>query len=175
MTQRAPEASEWVALGVLGKPRGLRGDLWFRSYNEASEALAAGVVARVVLRDGSKRSITVEDISEQSGDLLMRFVGVDSRTAAEALTGASLELQRKDFPPLEEGEFYHCDLPGMRVVDEHDAEVGTVTRVEAYPTVDALVIATKDGEVEVPITDDVVHRLDVAARIIVVGRAALEG
>lgn len=172
---RAPEASEWVALGVLGKARGLKGDLWFRAYNEGSEAVANGVTVRVVLRDASRRTLTVDDLSEQSGGLVIRFEGVDSRSGAEALTGAAVELQRKDFPPLGEGEFYHCDLPGMRVVDEDDKPVGTVVRVEAYPTVDALVVATEAGEVELPITDDVVHRLDVAARIVVVRRAALEG
>ncbi len=171
---RAPEASQWVALGVVGKARGLRGDLWFRAYNIATEALVRGAVVRLVLRDGSKRSLTVDELSGQGAGLVVRFESVSDRDAAEALTGATLELQRKDFPPLEEGEYYHCDLPGMRVVDEAGALVGTAVRVEAYPTVDALVVATDGGELELPITGDVFTRFDVTGREAVVRRDALE-
>ena len=76
--------------------------------------------------------------------------------------------QRKDFPPLEAGEYYHCDLPGLRVVTPDGALFGTVLRVEAYPTLDALVVATDKGEVEIPITEDIVQSLDLVARVAVI-------
>ena len=171
---RAPESSEWVALGMLGKARGLKGDLWFRPYNEATEAVVPGASLRVVLRDGVKRSLTVASLSDQGGGLVIQFAGVEGREAAEALTGATVELQRKDFPPLEEGEYYHCDLVGIHVSDAAGKSLGTVARVEAYPTCDALVIATAEGELEVPITDAVVLSLDVAGRTAVVDPSSFE-
>ncbi len=171
---RAPEPSEWVALGVVGRARGLRGDLWLRAYNEATEALAPGARVRLTLRDGAKRALTVESLAGQGAGVVVRFDGVVDRAAAEALVGATVELQRKDFPPLEEGEYYHCDLPGMRVVDAEGRAVGAVARVEAYPTVDALVVATDRGEVELPITGDVVLSLDVPGRTVVVDLSTLE-
>lgn len=171
---RAPESSEWVALGLLGKARGLKGDLWFRPYNVATEAVVPGASLRAVLRDGSKRALTVEGLSDQGGGLVIQFAGIDSRETAEVLTGASVELQRKDFPPLEEGEYYHCDLVGIRVSDAAGKALGTVVRVEAYPTCDALVIATEAGELELPITDAVVLSLDVAGRTAVVDPSSFE-
>lgn len=171
---RAPEPSEWVALGVLGKPRGLRGDLWLRAYNESAGSLAPGARVRVVLADGSTRSAVVESLLTQGDGLVIHLQGFDSREASVALVRASLELQRQDFPPLEAGEYYHCDLPGVAVVDRDGKAIGTVTSVEAYPTVDALVVKTATGSLELPMIDDVVLSLDMVARRVVVDLTVLD-
>lgn len=169
-----PSPTTWVTLGVLGKARGLRGDLWFRSYNEASEALAPGAAVTLTLRDGTTREAHIAAVAQHGQERALRLRGVDGREAAEALVGASIAMQRKDFPPLGEGEFYHCDLPGLRVVDVSGREVGEVVRVEAYPTVDALVVAVDDRELELPMTDAVLRALDLDARVATVDLSALE-
>ncbi len=167
----APGPDEHVPLGLIGKARGLRGDLWFRPYNEAVEALDEGARVRVTLRDGSARELVLAALEQHGPGLVVAFEGIDDRDAAEALVGATVSRRRADFPPLEPGEFYHCDLPGVRVVDLDGRDVGTVVRVEPYPTVDALVVSTPSGEVELPVTDDVVRSLDLEARVAVVDPA----
>ncbi len=166
----------WVPLGVIGRPRGLRGDVWFRAYNEATEALAPGVRVRLTPKEAKARAAVIEWLVDESQGLLAHFEGVNDREAAEALTGARVELQRKDFPPLGEGEYYHCDLPGMTVFDRKGERVGEVVRVEAYPTIDALVVKTADGEIEVPVSDAFVDELDVAGgRVVIDADAVREG
>ena len=165
----------WVPLGVVGRSRGLRGDVWFRAYNEDTEALAPGVQVRLTLKEAKTRTATIEWLVDESKGLLAHFVGVDDRDAAEALTGARVELQRKDFPALEEGEYYHCDLPGMVVFDRKGERVGEVVRIEAYPTIDALVVKTADGEVEVPVSDAFVDAMDVAGGRVVIDADAVRG
>lgn len=49
-----------------------------------------------------------------------------------------------------------------------------MTGVEAYPTVDALVVATAEGELEVPMTDAVLRSLDLDARVATVDLSAFE-
>jgi 16S rRNA processing protein RimM len=171
---RPPQPTDHVALGVLGKPRGLRGELWFRSYNDASDAVAPGASVRLTLRDGSTRDAAVASVARHGQELAVHLRGVDGRDAAEALVGASVSMPRAAFPPLAEGEYYHCDLPGLRVVDVTGRAVGEVVRVEAYPTVDALVVATEAGELELPMTDAVLRSLDLAARVATVDLSAFE-
>lgn len=95
---RAPESTEWVALGVLGKPRGLRGEVWFRSYNDASEAVAPGVTVRLTLRDGATRKAVVASTAVHGQERCVSFQGGADRVSAEALVGATVALQRQDFP-----------------------------------------------------------------------------
>lgn len=155
-------ADRWVPLGVLGRARGLGGECWFRPFNADTDALHDGAAVRLVRDGGSARDATIEALSVHGDRLSIKLAGVDDRSAAEAATGARVELRRSDFPPLDAGEFYHVDLVGLPVRAHDGGAVGTVARVESYPSVDALVIATADGEREVPLVDDYVSALDLA-------------
>lgn len=163
----------WIELGVLGRPRGLGGAIWFRSYNDLTEAVTPGRRLRVVDVNGATRSLVVADLETEAKGIVLRFAGVADRSAAEALVNARVSLQRKDFPPLDEDEYYHCDIPGMRVLDANGVELGEVLGVEAYPTVDALRVRIGEEELEVPITAGYVLALDVDAGRVTVDLDAL--
>lgn len=161
-------AERWIDLGVVGRPRGLRGDLWLRAYNEFTEALAEGARVRVTPVKGDPRVLTIASLIEEGKGLVVTFEGVHGREAAEALVNATVALQRKDFPALEDGEYYHCDLPGLAVLDAKGARVGEVVGVEAYPSVDALRVSVDGAELEVPVTEDFVLAMDLAAGTVTV-------
>ena len=58
---------------------------------------------------------------------LARVVGVPDRTAAEALQGALLYVDRDRLPPPDdEEEFYHTDLIGLPVQRPDGSGIGTV-------------------------------------------------
>jgi 16S rRNA processing protein RimM len=156
----ASRGDRWIDLGVVGRPRGLRGDLWFRAYNEMTETLRAGLKVRATSAKGEVRTLTVASVEEESKGLLVTFEGVEGRDAAEGMVNTQIALQRKHFAPLDEGEYYHCDLPGLAVRDASGATVGEVLGVEAYPTVDALRVKVGDEELEVPVTGDYVLAMD---------------
>jgi 16S rRNA processing protein RimM len=72
---------------------------------------------------------------------------VEDRTAAEALRGTLIEVDRAALPPLEEGEFYHADLIGLPCVDTAGLHLGTVVAVENFGAGDLLEIAkAEDGK-----------------------------
>ena len=75
-----------------------------------------------------------------------RFEGIDDRSAAEALRGSLVEVDRSALPPLEEGEYYHADLIGLPCVDRDGQAVGTVLAIENYGAGDLLEIELEDGK-----------------------------
>jgi 16S rRNA processing protein RimM len=75
-----------------------------------------------------------------------RLEGVGDRSAAEALRGSLVEVDRSALPPLAEGEYYHADLIGLPAVDREGAPVGTVAAVENYGAGDLLEIELADGK-----------------------------
>jgi 16S rRNA processing protein RimM len=88
---------------------------------------------------------------------IVTLPGVGSREAAEALRGEPL-LAEVD---LAEGEWWAEDLVGLRVVDG-STEVGIVERVVAYPSCEVLVV----GELLIPLVDDAVGEVDLAAGVV---------
>lgn len=163
----------WVALGVIGRPRGLAGEVWFRAYSDRAESVVAGTRVRLVRADET-RDFTVSSRHDGGNGVVLRLKGLESREAVEPWVRATLELRRRDFAPLPDGEWYQIDLLGLPVRDANDVVLGTVARVETYPSVDAVVVKTAEGEREFPLASPVLLELDVPAGRIVVDPAALD-
>jgi 16S rRNA processing protein RimM len=71
---------------------------------------------------------------------------VNDRSAAEALRGALVEIDRAALPPLDEGEYYHADLIGLPALDRDGNNIGTVAAVENYGAGDLLEIERENGK-----------------------------
>ena len=59
----------------------------------------------------------------------MKWKGCESPEEAQNWKGTIL-IDREDFPPLPEGEFWDEDLIGCRVVNKEGEELGTVETLE---------------------------------------------
>ena len=77
---------------------------------------------------------------------IARVAQTTDRTAAEALRGTLLTVDRADLPPLAEGEYYHADLIGLPVVTPDGAAVGHVASVENFGAGDVLEIGRPGGK-----------------------------
>lgn len=142
-----------LEFGRVGKPHGLSGELKIAAFWSESRALLD--VPRVLLRfpSGEEREFQVLRARPANKLTLLTLEGVADRTAAEALKGAIVVVEREFLPPLAAGEYYLADLIGASVVGP-SGELGRVVRVVTHPTVDSIVIRLSDGrEVEQPLLE----------------------
>jgi 16S rRNA processing protein RimM len=94
------------------------------------------------------RELVVGRSRPHQGRALVSFVGVDDRTAAEALLGVELTAAPlTDDVELDEREVWVHEVVGAEVHDRAGATVGRVVAVEANPAHDLLVL---DGGALVP-------------------------
>jgi len=177
----APSVSPWIALAEVARPHGVRGELRLKLYNQDSDILLEQDEVLIRLKDGVEREMTVAKARRADDAILMKLHAVDDRDSADGLRGARICVRRDAFPPLEEGEFYVCDLEGATVVvrtHEAGAEgepvapvvLGTVRELRTYPSVEVLVVSATDGgkDWEVPLVAAFVESVDVARREVVV-------
>jgi 16S rRNA processing protein RimM len=123
-------AGDWVAVAVLGRPRGNRGELTAESLSSRPERFARLKEVRL-MGDGS--AYQVEEVWEHSGALVFKFHGVDSISDAEKLRGAEVQVPVSERVELEPGEYFHSDLIGCEVRDRLSGRVlGRVTDFEEY-------------------------------------------
>jgi len=152
--------SACVAVGRVGRPHGLGGEVRV----EVGEGLPRGLrgYSRVYLDRGSElHRISVESARPHGRFLLVKFAGVDTPEAARALAHAVLCVERAEMPPLAEGEYYHADLLGCRVVDEGGAELGRVRDVFPSGAHDVLVVGAAGGrEWMLPVLASTVLEMD---------------
>jgi 16S rRNA processing protein RimM len=151
-SQPLPAPSRFIALGRLGRPHGLRGELRLFPYSDGATLVEAPRL--VVGHDW----MDVERIRSASECLIVKFRGVDSPEAAVALRHVEVGLPRADLPALGPGEFYWVDLIGLScrsdtrdfgpVVEVFEAGAHPILRTrdatgreELIPWVDAVVLA----------------------------------
>jgi 16S rRNA processing protein RimM len=141
-----------VVVGAVGKPFGVRGDVYVHPDPDLDHDFPAGQVYetdRGTLRCAASRL--------HSGRRVVRFEQASDREAAEALRGTVLTVPR-DEVPLEEGAFWVSDLEGAEVVDPNGDVVGVVEAVQDGLAHDLLVVARPDGgEVLIPVVDEFVE------------------
>ncbi|UQA55907.1 ribosome maturation factor RimM [Polyangium aurulentum] len=157
----------FVPVAEVGRAHGIRGEVRLKLYHEGSELLGQRPTLKLRLPDGTEQPAKIVSARNANKALLARLEGVDDRNAAEALAGAVLLVPRDEFPPLEEGEFYACDLEGARAVLPSGEEVGVVEALASYPTCEVLVIDRGlDGKLEVPLVEAYVASVDVDGRVV---------
>lgn len=169
----SPEA--WVPLGEVARPHGVRGELRVQPYNRDSNLLLELEEVLVRFPEGDEQEVSVDGARRANDAILVKLHSVDDRDRAAELRGAKLCARRGDFPALEPGEFYACDVESARVVTPTGEELGRVTELRTYPTVDVLLVKAADGGKpwEVPLVDAIVASVDVAAGTVTL--ASLEG
>ncbi|HEX3343010.1 MAG TPA: ribosome maturation factor RimM [Polyangiaceae bacterium] len=169
----APDA--WVPLAQVMRPHGVRGELRLCSFNRDSDLLLSLDEVLVRFADGDEQEVSVDGARRANDAILVKLHSVDSREKADGLRGAVVCARRSDFPPPEDGEFYACDVEGARVVVDSGPELGRVTELKTYPTVDVLVVTATDGgrPWEVPLVDAVVTAVDLEGGLVTL--ASMDG
>src|SRR6185503_8065326 len=116
----------------------------------------------------------IESARATARGVVARLEGVDDRTAAEALKGVELYVDRDRLPAAAEGEFYHADLIGLAAIDPEGKRIGEIVAVQNFGAGDLLEIRLAgSGKTElVPFSEAAVPEVDIAAGRAVVAMPA---
>lgn len=150
-----------IALAAVAGAHGVKGELRLKLFSDSVESLSRH--ENVYVRGLERRLLSVRDGGNTA---VARIEGVADRSAAEALRGSLVEVDRSALPPLEEGEYYHADLIGLAAMDSDGRQIGTVAAVENYGAGDLLEIEDDEGRKSlIPFRDGIADLED--GRIIV--------
>jgi 16S rRNA processing protein RimM len=156
----------YVALAEVARPHVVRGELRLQLFNAESDLLLDVDEVLVRLKDGKEHEVSVDQARRADKTILLKLHSVDDRDRADELRGAMICIPRDAFPPLEDGEFYACDVEGAEVRLQN-TRIGVVERMEEYPTTYALAVKKDDGaKIEVPLTDAYIEAIDTDARVV---------
>lgn len=130
-----------VALAAVAGAHGVKGEVRLKLFSDSTASLARH--ENVYLGGAQRRLLSVRDAGKTA---IARLDGIADRSAAEALRGSLVEVDRSALPPLEEGEYYHSDLVGLTCVNREGQSVGTVVAVENFGAGDLLEVELPNGK-----------------------------
>lgn len=158
-------AVEWVELGRLGRPKGLKGWVHLQSWTDPPEALFDYPDWQLRSASGARREARVAERRVNSQGFEARLEGVDSREAAELLVGLVIEVRRSALPATAPGEHYRVDLLGFRVCNLEGIDFGVIERFEDMPA-SAVMVVRGERERWLPVTRQHLQSIDTAARCV---------
>ena len=155
-------------LGIVAAPHGVRGLVRIRSYTEDPMDVAA--YGDLSDETGSRR-YRVEALSTAKGAVLARIEGVADRTAAEAVRGLRLYVERERLPATGEREWYEADLVGLPAVGRDGRDWGKVMAFHDFGAGRTMEVSggtASRQSVMLPFTDEAVPEIDVEGGKVVV-------
>jgi 16S rRNA processing protein RimM len=156
MGDRTPEGT--VCVGALAGAFGVRGEVRLKSF--CADPAAIESYGPLVTEAGQSFDVALS--RPIPNGFAARLSGVTTKEQADALRGVRLYARRERLPALDEDEFYHADLLGLRVLDTGGTEIGRIKAVLNHGAGDILEVATPKGVVLLPFSRAAVPTVDVA-------------
>jgi 16S rRNA processing protein RimM len=162
-------AGRLVAIGEIGRPHGVRGEVRVTPLTDHPERFAR--LSECLLWDEARDRrlpCRIRTARAQGDALVVALAGYDSPEAVRALTGWLLAVPESEVLPAPEGHFYPWQLVGCRVLTEDGREIGSVLRIEGSGAQDLWVVGAAGREHLVPAVADIVREVDLDGRRIVI-------
>lgn len=158
--------NDYVRVARIGKPHGIRGEVTVQIFTDSPQTrFVAGSSLKLHFTSGTNApftSLTIEEARWNKKILLLKFLELDDRTAAESVRGAELYAVANDPLDDREGWFAHHLLGFAVHVGNLDAsQIGTVTNLVVGEAQDLLEIRLATGrEVLIPFVQEIVPNVD---------------
>ncbi|GHB07090.1 ribosome maturation factor RimM [Modicisalibacter luteus] len=136
---QAGQSDEYVVLGKLTSPYGVKGWLKVYSYTSPMEGIL-DYAEWVIEQRGVRTTRRLAQARRQGKGLVACLEGIDSREQAEQLAGADILLPKQALPELEAGDYYWYQLEGLRVMTLQGVDLGRVDYLFETGANDVLVV-----------------------------------
>jgi 16S rRNA processing protein RimM len=166
-------AQNLVLIGYTQKPFGLLGELKVRPASFDMDRHSDLHTVYFKKRDQDEAEALELRGSRSDGEFwFLKFKDMRTPEEAARLSGGLLFIPVEERRELPDNMVYVSDLPGMKVVDEQGAQVGTVIDVREGAQ-DLIAVRTPRKEILIPWNDHFVRRVDKTTREVRVDLSAL--
>ena len=110
---------------------------------------------------GPGRSYTVTSVRPHAPCVLVKLQGVEALAQAQALRESIVSVAETELAPLDDGEFYYCQVIGLKVRTQAGEEVGTIVQVFFSGGHDVWVVQREKEEYLIPVTEEIVRSIDI--------------
>ncbi len=156
-----------LRIGVITSTHGLRGEV--KVFPTTDDAKRFGDCDEVILdTKKEKMTIHVEKVRYFKNMVIVKFREFNDINEVETFRKCDILVTRENAVPLEEGEFFICDIIGAEVLEEDGTSIGTVKDVMETGANNVFVITTPEGkEVLFPSIPECIKKVDVENKQVV--------
>lgn len=152
---------EILQVGIITSTHGVRGEV--KVYPTTDDVRRFKRLKEVILDTGKEQlTLEIESVKFFKQFVILKFKGIDNINDVEKYRQKSLYVTRENAVRLSRDEYFIADLMGLKVIDESEAEIGTLREVLETGANDVYIIDMKDGrELLLPAIKQCVLKVDV--------------
>lgn len=161
---------DYLVLGQVLRPHGVRGELRIRILTDTPEHIARLKVVYLGLGpEDPVKPYPIESMRPHLDYGLLKLHGINTREKADRLRNLYIMVDIENAAPLEEGEFYLFELIGLEVRQEEGDPLGKITEIIETGANDVYVVDSPQyGEVLIPATEHTILETNIAGGYILV-------
>lgn len=154
----ARQPPNFLVVGRIVRPHGIRGGLVVEQFSKMIQSIRPGM--EIFLGDTKTPSI-VTSIRLHRGRYLLAIEGCEDRDTAEQWRDVEIRLESGEIESLQEGEYYHWQLLGLRVCCEDGEVLGEIAEIVETGANDVFVVRNETGdEVLLPAIKSVIREVN---------------
>jgi 16S rRNA processing protein RimM len=161
----------FLVVGQILRPHGIRGEVRVQVITAYPERLLQ--LDSVGLSHNPEGEVSdireIERVRLHQGQAIFKINDCDDRDTAELLRGQYVLVAMEDAVPLEEDEYYHFQLIGLKMMTEDQTDLGEVVEILETGANDVYVVRSPHyGELLIPAIESVVKDINIMERCITI-------
>lgn len=159
---------DMLRIGVVTTTHGIRGEVKVFPTTDDPKRFKKCDEVILVTREGNL-TLHVEGVKFFKNIVIVKFKEFNNINEVEGFRKCDLMVTRENAIPLEEGEYFLCDVIGAKVINEEDdSTIGEIKQVIETGANYVFSIQTPEGkEVLFPVIDECIKSVDVEEKIVV--------
>ncbi len=156
----------FVVIGKLHRPHGVQGDLVMQVLTEYPERIKPGLVVYI---GDEHQPVRIRSCREAQHGLLIAFEGCNDPECAGVYRNSLVSIDTSSIPELPEGDYYHHQIIGLRVILESGEPLGMITGILETGSNDVCVVRMENGrDVLIPMIEAVIVKVELASSEMIV-------
>lgn len=160
------QRSAFVVVGRVRRAHGVQGEVSVDVTSDVPGRFSRGAILSVAPVGAQRRPLEIAAVRSRSGQMLVKFVGIDDRDQAQQLRGVALEVALEEVPRSPDGAYYYYQLIGCRCIDATAGPLGVVDDVIEDGGGLLLSVAASGGQLLVPFVESYLAKIDVEHKVI---------
>ena len=155
-----------VLVGKIIGAHGIKGEVHIKALSNDAQILSK---LKKFYDQNNKELANIRFKSLKKGIWIAKIDNINSRNEAELIKNTELFVQRIDMPALKDNEYYHCDLFGLKIINQNNEEIGIVNNLYNFGANDIIEITlNKDNkQVMLPFVMGFIISVDFAKKQII--------
>lgn len=159
---------ETVTVGRIERPFGVRGEVKVRSLSDVPGRIESLGQVSLLSPNGKIWETRVTHVRRTGAGFIVGLDGLTTPEDAAFWRGGLIQIPRGTAPSLPDGQYYECDLIGLRVQDEQGHELGRLDDIWELPGNHVFVVHEGGKETLIPAAKDLIAGVDLEQGVMTV-------